>query len=46
MLWMALVGNNKVIMGAHANGLWLNVLGWPATAIMFVAAVGFFVTSR
>jgi Mn2+/Fe2+ NRAMP family transporter len=32
-------------MGEHANGPWLNLLGWLATALMFVAAVAFFVTS-
>ena len=40
-----LVGNNKAIMGAHVNGPWLNALGWLATAVMFAAAIGFFVTS-
>jgi len=33
-------------MGTHANGPWLNLLGWSATAIMALAAVAFFVTSR
>jgi len=40
-----LVGSNRAIMGAHANGPWLNVLGWLATVTMLVAAAGFFVTS-
>ena len=40
-----LVGSNKAIMGAHVNGPWLNALGWLATAVMFAAAIGFFVTS-
>ena len=38
------VGSNKAIMGAHVNGPWLNTLGWLATAVMFAAAIGFFVT--
>ncbi len=45
LLLVMLVGNNRAIMGEHANGPWLNVLGWSATAIMSVAAVAFFVTS-
>jgi NRAMP (natural resistance-associated macrophage protein)-like metal ion transporter len=45
LLLIMLVGNNRVIMGEHANGPWLNVLGWLATAVMFLAAVGFLVTS-
>jgi NRAMP (natural resistance-associated macrophage protein)-like metal ion transporter len=45
LVLVMLVGNNKTIMGAHANGPWLNGLGWLATAVMFVAAIGFFVTS-
>jgi hypothetical protein len=32
-------------MGTRVNGLWVNVLGWLATARMGVAAVAFFVTS-
>jgi Mn2+/Fe2+ NRAMP family transporter len=44
LVLVMLVGSNKAIMGAHANGPWLNVLGWLATAIMFAAAIGFFVT--
>ena len=45
LVLVMLVGSNRAIMGAHANGLWLNVLGWLATATMLGAAVGFFVTS-
>ena len=32
-------------MGTSVNGLWLNVLGWLATARKGVAAVAFFVIS-
>jgi NRAMP (natural resistance-associated macrophage protein)-like metal ion transporter len=45
LVLVMLVGNNRAIMGTHANGPWLNALGWLATTIMFVAAIGFFVTS-
>jgi NRAMP (natural resistance-associated macrophage protein)-like metal ion transporter len=45
LLLVMLVGNNRAIMGEHVNGPWLNLLGWLATAIMFLAAVAFFVTS-
>jgi NRAMP (natural resistance-associated macrophage protein)-like metal ion transporter len=45
LLLIMLVGNNRAIMGKHANGPWLNLLGWLATAVMFLAAVAFFVTS-
>jgi len=37
-----LVGNNRKIMGAHVNGLWLNVFGWGATALMTIAMLLFF----
>ena len=36
-----LVGGNRRIMGEHANGRWLNILGWVATAVMTGAAVAF-----
>jgi NRAMP (natural resistance-associated macrophage protein)-like metal ion transporter len=45
LLLIMLVGNNRAIMGEHANGPWLNLLGWLATAVMFLAAVAFLVTS-
>jgi NRAMP (natural resistance-associated macrophage protein)-like metal ion transporter len=45
LVLVMLVGSNRAIMGAHANGPWLNTLGWLATATMVAAAVGFFVTS-
>jgi len=45
LLLVMLVSSNRAIMGEHANGLWLNVLGWSATAVMSLAAVAFFVTS-
>ena len=40
-----LVSRNRAIMGEHANGPWLNGLGWTATAVMSLAALAFFATS-
>ncbi|HEY5086689.1 MAG TPA: Nramp family divalent metal transporter [Gemmatimonadaceae bacterium] len=34
-----MVCNNEKIMGRHKNGIWLNVLGWAAAALMGVAAI-------
>ena len=45
LLLVMLVSSNRAIMGQHANGPWLNLLGWSATAVMTLAAVAFFVTS-
>src|SRR5262245_25880144 len=44
LLLVMLVGSNPAVMGTRTNGLWLNVLGWLTTALMFAAAVAFFVT--
>jgi len=46
LLLVMLVGSNPAIMGKRTNGPWLNVLGWLTTALMFFAAIAFFVTSR
>lgn len=40
-----LVGNDRQIMGEHTNDIWLNLLGWTATAVMTCATVAFLVTS-
>jgi Mn2+/Fe2+ NRAMP family transporter len=40
-----LVSRNRAIMGEHANGPWLNGLGWTATAVMSLAALAFFATA-
>jgi NRAMP (natural resistance-associated macrophage protein)-like metal ion transporter len=45
MALVMLVGNNRKIMGQHANGVWLNILGWTATVVMTLAAVAFLLTS-
>jgi NRAMP (natural resistance-associated macrophage protein)-like metal ion transporter len=37
---LMLVSNNRKIMGNRVNGLWVNVLGWLTTAVMFLAAIG------
>ena len=39
-----LVANNKRVMGTRTNGRWTNIMGWLATAVMFAAAIGMFVT--
>jgi NRAMP (natural resistance-associated macrophage protein)-like metal ion transporter len=44
LLLVMLVGSNPAVMGTRANGPWLSVLGWLTTALMFAAAVAFFVT--
>jgi Mn2+/Fe2+ NRAMP family transporter len=45
LLLVMLVGNNRKIMGAHVNDVWLNVFGWGATAAMTVAMLLFFWTA-
>jgi Mn2+/Fe2+ NRAMP family transporter len=35
-----LIGNNKKIMGVHANSRFSNILGWTITIIMSFAALG------
>jgi len=45
LLLVMLVSNNRAIMGEHANGAWLNVLGWSAMGLMSLAALAFFATS-
>ncbi|MFN0277084.1 MAG: NRAMP family divalent metal transporter [Pyrinomonadaceae bacterium] len=39
-----LVANNKRVMGARTNGIFTNIVGWLATAVMFAAAIAMFVT--
>lgn len=40
MLIIMLAVNNPAIMGEHANGKWLKLLGWLTTAAVTVAAGG------
>jgi NRAMP (natural resistance-associated macrophage protein)-like metal ion transporter len=44
LVLVMLVANNRVIMGKHVNGRWLNALGWTAVAVMTVAAAALLVT--
>ncbi|HEY3065499.1 MAG TPA: Nramp family divalent metal transporter [Methylomirabilota bacterium] len=44
MALVMLVGNNRKVMGKHANGFWLNLLGWGATAVMTCAGVALLLT--
>ena len=39
-----LVSNDERVVGRRKNGLWTNIIGWLAAAIMFAAAIGMFVT--
>ena len=39
-----LVANNKQAMGERTNGVFTNIFGWLAAAIMFAAAIGMFIT--
>jgi len=45
LVMIMLVGNNKKIMGKRTNGRLINVLGWGAAAIMFLAAGVLLVTT-
>jgi Mn2+/Fe2+ NRAMP family transporter len=45
LVLVMLMSRSRTIMGEHANGPWLTVLGWSATGVMSLAAVAFFVTS-
>jgi Mn2+/Fe2+ NRAMP family transporter len=39
-----LVANNKRVMGDRVNGTFANIVGWLATAVMFIAAIAMFIT--
>jgi Mn2+/Fe2+ NRAMP family transporter len=45
MCFMLLLGSRKKVMGELILPLYLKILGWLATAIMAVAAVGMLLTS-
>jgi Mn2+/Fe2+ NRAMP family transporter len=45
LLMIMLVSNNRRVMGDRVNGIGLNVLGWLATAAMFVAAAAMVITT-
>jgi Mn2+/Fe2+ NRAMP family transporter len=40
MIIIMLAVNNPAIMGEHANGKWIKVLGWITTAAVTIAAGG------
>ena len=44
LIVVMLVSNDERVVGARKNGLWTNIIGWLAAAIMFAAAIGMFVT--
>jgi Mn2+/Fe2+ NRAMP family transporter len=44
LVLVMLVANDRAIMGARANGRWLNLVGWGTTTVMFMAAIGLVVT--
>jgi len=44
LVLVMLIANNKEAMGKRTNGLFTNIVGWLAVAIMFAAAIGMFVT--
>jgi NRAMP (natural resistance-associated macrophage protein)-like metal ion transporter len=39
-----LIANNKRVMGKRVNGVWTNIIGWLAAAVMFIAAGAMFAT--
>jgi Mn2+/Fe2+ NRAMP family transporter len=41
LVLVMLVGNSRRIMGDRVNGVWLNVLGWTAVAVMTAAGIAF-----
>jgi NRAMP (natural resistance-associated macrophage protein)-like metal ion transporter len=44
LVLIMLVSNNKAVMKERVNGVWMNVLGWATTAIMFGAAIALVLT--
>lgn len=44
LVLIMVISNNRSIMGNHANGRLLNVLGWTATIVMFLAAIALVLT--
>ncbi len=41
---LMLIVNNRTVMGKHVNGLWLNIIGWLTTLLMFIAAIALVLT--
>jgi Mn2+/Fe2+ NRAMP family transporter len=44
LVLVMLVSNDRKVMGDRTNGITLNALGWFTTALMFLAAIGAFVS--
>jgi NRAMP (natural resistance-associated macrophage protein)-like metal ion transporter len=44
LVLIMLASNNKKVMGRRVNAWFTNAVGWTATAVMFAAAIGMFVT--
>jgi NRAMP (natural resistance-associated macrophage protein)-like metal ion transporter len=44
LIIIMLVSSNKKVMGEKVNGRGANIMGWIATAVMFAAAIGMFLT--
>jgi Mn2+/Fe2+ NRAMP family transporter len=44
LVLIMLVSNNPDVMGSRINSRFTNVLGWIATAVMFVAAAAMLIT--
>jgi len=44
MVIVMLISSNKTIMGKKKNGPWLSALGWTATGLMSLAAIGLVAT--
>ncbi len=44
MIIIMLISSNKKIMGKRVNGPWMTALGWTATGLMFLAAIGLLAT--
>jgi NRAMP (natural resistance-associated macrophage protein)-like metal ion transporter len=44
LVLLMLISNNPKVMRKRTNGLWLNILGWFTTILMFLAAIALFFT--
>lgn len=44
LVMIMVIANNRRIMGPHVNGPIANILGWLATLVMVLAALGMFLT--
>ncbi|HMF57454.1 MAG TPA: Nramp family divalent metal transporter, partial [Pyrinomonadaceae bacterium] len=44
LVLIMLIANNRKVMGKRVNGSGANIIGWLATIVMFVAAIGMILT--